>query len=226
MKYSEASDEQRTGKVDYIDKRWKQLHELEVKRWETLQNYLFLVSGGASAATLTYLGNLAKDTVDAAAGIYWMLGLFVGSLLLVGILKMVLVYDALVIFKGWREIVSQFYEDKIEWEYAVQHDERKAARLDPSIAVVTIFAYLLLVVGAGIGVYQFITGGQHGRSKEAATNTSAVQTTFSAKAADASKGRGIEVGPGREDRNITSKSATGATTSKEVGKENSDADKK
>lgn len=151
MKLSETSEDQLQVKVDYIDKRWAQLHELEIKRGDTVLNYLFMVSGGASAATLAYIGNVAKEGNVLPIGVLWMLGCFATSLLLVGLLKIRLIYHVVAIFKGWRSLVARYYSDELPWSEVLTADERTVRQHAWIIHVIGWVAYLALIAGVVIG---------------------------------------------------------------------------
>lgn len=190
MKLSEVSDEQqREGKIEYVDKRWKQLHELEIKRGDGALNYLFLVSGGSAAATLAYIGNVAKDGNPIPVGALWMLGCFAASLLLVGLINIRLVYHTVGIFRNWRNLVSAYYSDKIGWTEMHQKDEDVVKRHEWTIHFLGWSAYLSLFIGIAIGFVKLQEESSNVRPKEA-IHANGSQNTGNQVTSDRDKGIG------------------------------------
>lgn len=167
MKYSEATDEQTKANLDYIGNRWKQLTDLEEKRTDTTLNYLFLVSGGAAAATLTYIGNLTQDGTTVPQGALWMLGLFSIALILVGALKISMTYYARSVFDGWRAIVHSYYADKITWTDAIEADERGVGKYLWIIHVLIALSFLSVFAGVVVGFVKLQEESSRVRSEKA-----------------------------------------------------------
>lgn len=177
MKFSETTAELHPPRADYIDKRWRQLHELELKRGDLVLNYLFLVSGGAAAATLAYIGNVAKAGGALPTGVLWMLGCFAASLLLVGLIKIWLIYKVTSIFKGWRSLVTRYYADQISWEEMLESDERTVIGNKWIIHVLGWSAYLALILGVVIGFVKLQEEMFHGRPEKTASTEAATEAT-------------------------------------------------
>lgn len=91
-------------------------------------NYLFLVSGGTAAATLTYIGNLSKDGTSVPVTAFWMLGCFSTALLAVGLLKFSITYQVWMIFRGYRKLVGDYFNDQIPWSALLENDEKNVKR--------------------------------------------------------------------------------------------------
>lgn len=154
MKFSEDTQEGRKTKLAYIENRWKQLHELENKRAETVLNYLFVVSGGSSGATLAYIGNLVKDGNIIPTGSFWMLALFAISLVLVGFLKFHLAYKTVAIFKNWRNSVSSYYSDSMPWKEMIDSDEALSQKNNWIIHTLGWAAFTTILAGVLIGFFK------------------------------------------------------------------------
>jgi len=174
VKYSETSDEQTQANLDHIDRRWKQLHEMETRRADTALNYLFLVSGGAAAATLTYIGNLTKDGTSVPPSAFWMLGLFSVAVLLVGLLKIWVTYRVVGIFEGWRAIVRRYYDDEITWKDVLQADETNVRKWGWIIHVLAWLAYFSIAAGVTVGFFKLQEESARVRTEKA--NTPATKT--------------------------------------------------
>lgn len=170
VKYSESTDEQTTANLDYIDRRWRQLHEMENRRADTALNYLFLVSGGAAAATLTYIGNLSKDGTSVPPSAFWMLGLFSVAVLLVGLLKIWVTYKIVGIFMGWRTIVRRYYSDEITWIEALQADEANVRRWGWIIHILAWLTYFSIAGGVAVGFFKLQEESARVRTEKAASS--------------------------------------------------------
>lgn len=179
-KYSQTTDEQTAANLAYIDLRWKQLHDLEIRRSDTALNYLFLVSGGAAAATLTYIGNLTKEGTSVPASAFWMLGLFSFALLLVGLLKIMLTYDVIWIFKEWRTLVHRYYSDEMEWRDAVEQDGANVQKGNWFFHVLVWGAYFGITAGVAVGFFNLqeeIVRVRTEKAVSATTKTSEARTS-------------------------------------------------
>jgi len=192
VKYSEAPDDQTKANLDYIGLRWKQLNDLEDKRTDTTLNYLFLVSGGAAAATLTYIGNLTKDGTSVPPSAFWMLGLFSIALILVGVLKICMTYYALGVFTGWRAIVRSYYADQITWSDAIKSDEKGVDRYLWVIHTLIVVSFLSITAGVAVGFFNLQEESSRVRTEKAASSTA--QTSDKASTSTANSNQGFSDG--------------------------------
>lgn len=185
MKYSETSEEQSAACRDYIDKRWRQLNELEIKRSDAVLNYLFLVSGGAAAATLTYIGNLTKDGTTVPNAAFLMLGLFSLSLLLVGLLKASILYHILSIFSSWRQLVTEYYRDNISWDDMLVADEQTVKKSNWRSHVFGWGSFLCIAAGIVVGFVNLQ------RESSRVRNEKTINTSTESTSAQASPCQGL-----------------------------------
>lgn len=151
--HSKATDEQSASRRDHIERRWSQLHQMEVKWGDATLNYLFLVSGGSAAATLTYIGNLTKDGTTVPSAAFWMLGCFSTALLVVGLLKISITYHIWMIFKGYRRAVERYYMDEIDWKGMLSEDEKNVREGGWRTHVLGWTAWILIAAGIIIGFF-------------------------------------------------------------------------
>jgi hypothetical protein len=232
MKYSEATKDQRAAQLEHIDRRWRQLNELETKRGDAAINYLFLVSGGAAAATLAFIGNSMKDGNPPPSGAIWMLGCFATALLLVGLMKARLGYHVASIFSNWRNEVKEYYEDKKDWADVLDSDEREVNKNAALARRLGWASYVFLVVGVIIGFVKLQEDPSNVRKeKNANVAISPSQANFqTTREVDISgHGEGRVQRPGEsinDDRNVTSSAASTATAEKEVVANNSSKQRK
>lgn len=223
MKYSEATKEQALANIDYIDRRWKQLNELEIKRGDTALNYLFLVSGGAAAATLTYIGNLAKDGTSAPPSAFWMLGLFSVALLLVGFLKICMAFEIEHIFLEWRKTVLRYYADEITWSEALGEDGRQVRGSVWTFRVLVVLAWIFIAIGIFVGIVNLTEESTRVRTEKAIGATSKTSEASTRPAAEnrdkglgGGRGEPAEVGRSRAEQpaTATAKEVTNVATQK------------
>lgn len=217
MKLGETTDtDLRVQRFDYIDQRWKQLHELEIKRGDTAINYLFLVSGGASAAVLAFIGNIAKEGTPIPQSAVWMLGCFAASLIFVGAMKGAIALHVISIYKNWRELVRRYYTDDIGWKALEESDESVVRRWEAFHIGLGAVAFVAIVAGVVIGFLKLHEESLSGRKAE---QTSGIVTTKASAKQAGEASRGV-VEQGEQGRRADSgggpSSAATATTSEEV----------
>lgn len=215
MKLSETPSNQRQPKLDYLDQRWKQLHELEVKRSDTAINYLFLVSGGASAAVLAFIGNVAKDGAIPQSAV-WMLGCFALALLLVGLLKGGITMHVMAIFKSWQSLVGRYYSDEIGWKDMLVEDNKVVRRWERLHLVLGWVAFGFLCLGVGIGFFKLQEEVSHGKPEKTISAATAAKGSGSgAQAITGIDNKGSER-KDNNDRGSTGDAATPSDAKKEV----------
>lgn len=152
MKYSDLHNDEARHKdcLEHIERRWNQLHALDVKHGDAAVNYLMIVSGGSAAATLTFIGNAMKDG-PAPGGAVLMLGCFALSILCVGLMKARMVYHVRGIFMKWRVGVKDFIANKVEWDDLLSADEIAVADKANLVFYLGWAALIFWCVGVGIG---------------------------------------------------------------------------
>lgn len=177
MKYSETTDDLRSEQVKYIDTRWKELSTLERKWIDSVLQYLFLTGSGAAVATLAFMGAAVQGKVDIPERIIVMLALFVGSVLLVGVVKAHQYYYTRAIYSNWRENITKFYADAMEWEHLNAEDA--AVSKDSSFSQFTAWvSFFLIVAGVAIGFCALKEGIKYDKSEESgAAKTATLSAT-------------------------------------------------
>jgi hypothetical protein len=160
MKLSATPQHLIQTQLDYLDQRWKQLQELEVKRSDAATNYLFLVSSGGSAAVLAYIGNIAKDQGIPQSAL-WMLGYFAISPLLVGFLKGTITMHVMAIFKSWRTLVRRYHCDEIGWKDVIAEDNKIVYRFEWLHLILGWTSFVFLCLGVGTGFFNLLEEASH-----------------------------------------------------------------
>lgn len=216
MKLSATPPNLRQQQLDYLDQRWNQLHELEVKRSDTATNYLFLVSGGASAAVLAFIGNVAKDQVIPQSAVL-MLGCFAISLLIVGLLKGAITMHVMAIFKSWQSLVSRYYSDEIGWKSMLAEDNKVVRKFEWLHLLLGWLSFVFLCLGVGIGFFKLQEEVNHGKLEKniAAVTAAAKNSGISAKESAGVDKKGSERKT-HNDRRRTGDATTPTSSKKEV----------
>lgn len=216
MKLSATPPNLRQPQLDYLDQRWNQLHELEVKRSDTATNYLFLVSGGASAAVLAFIGNVAKDQVIPQSAVL-MLGCFAISLLIVGLLKGAITMHVMAIFKSWQSLVGRYYSDEIGWKSMLAEDNKVVRKFEWLHLLLGWLSFVFLCLGVGIGFFKLQEEVNHGKLEK---NITAVTAAAKNSGVSAKESAGVDKeGSERKTynyRSSTGDAATPASSKKEV----------
>lgn len=153
MKLSETAGDQRKTHLDYVDNRWKQLHEKTNDRAEKSSAYLMLTNSGSAIAVVSFMG--ANKSLTPIPGAPVMLLFFLLGVVLVGMGHAVGYYRSNWLFSGWRNDVSDYYGDKLTWNELLQRD-RLRSRYFVWADVVAWFSFGSFLTGLGIGIYNAI----------------------------------------------------------------------
>lgn len=148
MKYFDVdmTEETRNIRNDYIQKRWSQLQALSKESGEHAIKYLFTVNAGGAVATLAYLGSKTNSTI----GIKVSLVLFFIGLIFVGILKAYTLHQHEALFSHYREQVTRYYNNQIEWDTLIKSDEEKVGN--------PLAPYVFGYIGFGCFIFGSIVG--------------------------------------------------------------------
>lgn len=134
--------------INHIDQRWQQLYELE-KGWaEKAFKYLFLTDSGGAIATLSFLGT--SDQIRHLPALKVALLFFAFGVLLVGIFTAMMFHRMAHLLKEYSKSVKDFYNDKIEWGYLIEEDEKRAQRSRRNY-IVPYSSFLCFILGIGAG---------------------------------------------------------------------------
>lgn len=153
MMFSETPEEIRSGRLEYIDQRWRQLHQLEKEQVEVILKYLLLINSGGAVAMLSFMGTATSIRESVWAKV--VLGAFVLGMVLVGVLKVYLLHRVEGIFKKWKAGVHEYYRDRVTWEHLTDKDNETSA---PSFwpYLIGYCAFGCFIAGAGFGIWSFI----------------------------------------------------------------------
>jgi len=121
----DVTDEVRLLRNKHIENRWAQLYQLSKESGDTAIQYLFTVNAGGCVAILTYMGTISSNDTIPSLSINFSLAFFFFGLLFVGIYKAYMIHFYENLFKNYREITTNYYNEKIEWVEKLRLDEEK-----------------------------------------------------------------------------------------------------
>ncbi|HVS26749.1 MAG TPA: hypothetical protein VHE58_05560 [Burkholderiales bacterium] len=110
--------------IGHIDRRWRQLYELEKEWGERALKYLFLTNSGGAIATLSFLGayDKALNLVSTKIALF----LFVFGVFLAGVSTAKTFHHMSRLLKEYKLGVEHFYSDKVSWDYLIEEDKKRA----------------------------------------------------------------------------------------------------
>lgn len=111
--------------IGHIDRRWRQLYELEKEWGERVLKYLFLTNSGGAIATLSFLGASSSKAMNLV-GTKIALFLFVFGVFLAGVATTKIFHRMSRLLKEYKLGVEHFYNDKVSWEYLIEEDKKRS----------------------------------------------------------------------------------------------------
>lgn len=151
--YSDLDSNGKGQLIGHIDRRWRQLNELEKDWGERVWKYLFLTNSGGAIATLSFLGTVTKPPNSEAikiALLFFVLGVF-----LAGVATVKIFHHMSHMLKEYKSGVEHFYNDKISWEHLCEEDGKRAkvGCLDYVIPYASFAAFLGGCVAGAIALF-------------------------------------------------------------------------
>ena len=123
-KFSKQDPLLRQSLNESIDRRWRQLYELEKEWGERALRYLLLTNSGGAVATLSFLG--ASGGGMNLTGAKLSLALFIVGIILVGVSTAKTFHHMSRLLKAWKNDVDHYYMDNITWEHLQTEDKKRA----------------------------------------------------------------------------------------------------
>ena len=153
MKFSETPEPIRKGRIDYINRRWEQLYELEKEAGLSALQYLFLTNAGGAAAMLAFIGAIGADKIGFGAKLA--LASFVLGVVLLGISKAKQYHCMSRLFEHWKGLAGAYFGDKASYEYITEEDKKKTGE-DFFDYFFPYASFACFVLGAAIGFYSLV----------------------------------------------------------------------
>lgn len=153
MKLSETTGDQRKSHLEYVDNRWKQLHEMSKDRAEKAWAYLMLTNSGSAVAVVSFMG--ANKSLTPIPGAPVMLLFFLLGIVLVGVGHAIGYYRSNWLFSGWRNDTSDYFGEKLSWNELLERDKLRS-RYFVWVDVVAWISFGSFLTGLGTGIYNAI----------------------------------------------------------------------
>jgi len=113
-------------KVNFINSRWKELYDLEVKYGDEAMKYLFYVNAGGAATVLAFIGTSSE--IKSLCLIKISLILFAIGLILDGILIAFQLRRSGSLFDQWRKDANSYYNQEKKYSEIINADDARSDR--------------------------------------------------------------------------------------------------
>lgn len=110
--------------IDYINRRWSQLHSLQKEWAEVAIKYLFYTNSGGAVAVLSFMGS--SEEARAATGSRISLVCFGLGILLVGVFHAFQYHRISGAFEAWKVNSRDFLTRKVDWDSLNQADDQRS----------------------------------------------------------------------------------------------------
>ncbi|MFA7257788.1 MAG: hypothetical protein WC047_09470, partial [Kiritimatiellales bacterium] len=107
--------------VNFINRRWKELYDIEVKYGDEAMKYLFYVNAGGSATVLAFMGT--SPEIRALCSIKLSLILFAIGVILDGVLIVFQLHRAGNIFDQWRHNANLYFQHQKQYNELLSGDD-------------------------------------------------------------------------------------------------------
>ena len=153
MKFYETPEPLRKERIEIINHRWKQLYDLVTDSGQSGLQYLFLTNAGGAATTLAFIGAVGTDKIGVGAKIS--LAFFVIGLIFLGIGKARTIHHMDSLFKHFKSLAADYFQDKITYEVLFAKDTEKAVD-DVWDYVFPYASFACFIIGSIIGFFALI----------------------------------------------------------------------
>jgi len=124
MPSPQESPELRKHRIEYIDRRWKQLYDLEKERADQAIKYLLLTNSGGAVTVLSFMG--ASEKARGSFGPFFSLLCFVVGVILIGVFNIIQYYHMAKLFAFWKRDSEKYFESPDEWKNIIQSDNKRS----------------------------------------------------------------------------------------------------
>lgn len=151
LKLSETEEPIRSGRRQYIDRRWDQLLGLVQEAELRILKFLTLSNAGGAAATLSFLG--ASEAARKLLLPKFSLGLFVLGVVLVGVLNAIGTHKLRFLFTSWKSDANKYMSNEITWGTLFNEDNSRVERGRCLIVVIAYLSFFCFIAGAVVGLW-------------------------------------------------------------------------
>jgi hypothetical protein len=145
----------RGAAFEYIEKRWRQLGDLEKDGATEALKFLFLVNSGALAGTLAFTGAVHRSAVPLNLVIA--LSAFFLGLVAVGIVHAGRYFRYRWLYKSFQADARAFFGDGLSWQGMLDNDQRRSyGKAWAWLNALCLISFLAFITGAGAGLRQLL----------------------------------------------------------------------
>ncbi len=145
---NQETPEQRAHRVEHINRRWKQLYDLEKERAENAIKYLLLTNSGGAVAVLSFMG--ASEKARILVGPKLALLCFVIGIVSIGVFNIIQYYHIAKLFVMWKKDSEKYFENPSEWKKLID-DDTKRSKTSIWSHVVGHLSFLMFISGCIFG---------------------------------------------------------------------------
>jgi len=136
----------------HYDDRFHQLNGLLNTYSSAVWSYLLAVNGGAAAGMLAFIG--ARSDIAKLQWPYWVLGVFVVGVVLIGFAHAFMVHKAQALIDNWNLNMDRYWRSEITWSHLHVLDNRLVddrAKVPWILGWTSLLLFFLGVCGAAWG---------------------------------------------------------------------------
>lgn len=140
-------------RMNFINFRWKELYELEVKYGNDAMRYLFLTNAGGAATVLAFMGTSSE--IKGLCSMKVSLIFFAVGLILAGVLIAFLMHRSGFIFDQWRKDVSFYYGQKKKYSEILDADDVRSDRSQIALVIgyCSFGSFIIGLILGGFGLF-------------------------------------------------------------------------
>ncbi len=147
--HSDVDKEILKDRTKGINRRWKELYELESEAEKEALKFLFITNSGGAVATLSFMG--ASENIRNNGFAVASLILFVVGLVLLGITRAIILKKLNSVFRGYKSDVFDYFDQEKRYRQVLNNDEERSKSIFQP--------YLFGCLSAIALITGFITGG-------------------------------------------------------------------
>lgn len=211
LKKSETPEDQRAKRQTYIQTRWGQLSDLSTNWADEAIKYLLIVNTGAMAASLGFIGTMAH--LRSAQWPKVALSLFAAGVVLVGVYHAVRYHRVEWLFKGWRNDVASYSDDKLNWNELLNQDEARVKQWSAPLYVLAYTSFLCFLFGLVVTANNFsdiTTPTERSSAHESPQKPDTTSITGPKESSGSSQGRTAPPASTRQEHRNTKGAGTGS----------------
>jgi uncharacterized membrane protein len=147
------NQELKNHQIEYINRRWKQLYDLEKERADQAIKYLFLTNSGGAVTVLSFMG--ASEKARTSLGPIFALSCFVVGIILIGVFNIIQYYHMAKLFALWKRDSEKYFANSAEWVNIIQSDNKRS-RISIWAHIIAHGSFATFIVGCICGTINLL----------------------------------------------------------------------